>query len=258
MKAVIDNLNIHFIKKGNGKSVLILPGWGTTIDTYKTLIDSISKYACVYCLDMPGFGNSDQPYNSWNTDDYVSFVTKFIKSQNIKELDLIGHSNGGRIIIKLLSNNKIDFKVTKAILIGSAGIVHKKNAFYILKIKTYKLFKTIIQFKPIKKIFPNLLLKLKNHFGSEDYKNASPIMKETMVKLVNEDLTKYLHNISVPTLLLWGELDTATPISDGELMEKLIPDAGLIRIKNCSHYVFLETPTYVNKIIYTFLNGESQ
>jgi pimeloyl-ACP methyl ester carboxylesterase len=65
----------------------------------------------------------------------------------------------------------------------------------------------------------------------------------------------FLPNINVPTLLIWGELDTATPISDGETMEKFIPDVGLIRIKNCSHYVFLEEPAYVNKIIYTFLNG---
>lgn len=258
MKTVIDNLKINFIKKGSGKSILILPGWGTTIDTYKTLINEISKYACVYCLDMPGFGGSDQPYNSWNIDDYVSFVTKFIQSQNIKELDLIGHSNGGRIIIKLLSNKKIDFKVNKAILIGSAGIVHKKNFPYIIKFKIFKLFKNFLELKPIKKMFPNLLSQFKNHFGSEDYRNASPVMKETIVKLVNDDLTEYLPNINVPTLLIWGELDTATPISDGEIMKKLIPDAGLIRIKNCSHYVFLENPTYVNKIIYTFLNGESQ
>lgn len=258
MKTIIDNLKINFIKEGNGKSVLILPGWGTTIDTYKTLINAISSYSCVYCLDMPGFGNSDQPNNSWNIDDYVSFVTKFIKNQNIKELDLIGHSNGGRIIIKLLNNKKIDFKVNKVILIGSAGIVHKKNFYYFIKLKIFKLFKTLLELKPIKKLFPNLLLKLKNHFGSEDYRNASPIMKETIIKLVNEDLTEYLPNISVPTLLIWGELDTATPISDGEIMEKLIPDAGLIKIKNCSHYVFLENPTYINQIIYTFLNGENQ
>ena len=256
MKTVIDNLKINFIKKGIGKSVLILPGWGTTIDTYKTLINAISKYACVYCLDMPGFGQSDQPFNSWNIDDYISFVIKFIKNQNIKELDLIGHSNGGRIIIKLIGNKKIDFKVNKVILIGSAGIVHKKNLLFKYRLKVFKFLKKILGFKPIKFLFSNLLLELKNHFGSEDYRNASPIMKETLVKLINVDLTEYLQNINTPTLLIWGELDTATPISDGEIMEKLIPDAGLVRIQNCSHFVFLEKPAYINKIIYTFLNGE--
>ena len=245
-------MNINYIKKGTGKNVLILPGWGTTIDTYTTLINSISTYVTVYCLDMPGFGESEEPKDSWNVDDYISFVIEFIKSQNIKELDLIGHSNGGRIIIKLMSNKDVDFKVNKIILIGSAGIVHKKTLKQKIKVKTFKFCKKILELKPIKTIFPNLLLKLKNSFGSEDYRNASPVMKGTLVKLVNEDVREYLPNIKVPTLLICGEKDTATPIEDAEIMEKLIPDSGLVKIENCTHYVFLERAEYVNKIIYTF------
>lgn len=53
IKTTIKNLRVNYIKKGNGKNVLILPGWGTTIDTYETLINSISNYSNVYCLDMP-------------------------------------------------------------------------------------------------------------------------------------------------------------------------------------------------------------
>lgn len=207
---------------------------------------------------MPGSGESEEPNNSWNLNDYVSFITKFIKNQNIKELDLIGHSNGGRIIIKLMNSQKLDFKVNRIVLIGSAGIVHKKTLSQKFKIKTFKYCKKILEFKPINTILPKSLSNFKNSFGSEDYRNASPVMKETLVKLINEDLKDFLPNINVPTLLIWGELDTATPISDGEIMEKLIPDVGLIRIKNCSHYVFLENSIYVNKIIYTFLNGENR
>ena len=124
-----------------------------------------------------------------------------------------------------------------------------------IMIKTYKICKKIIEIKPIKKAFPNLIDKIKNSFGSEDYRNASPIMKKNLVQLINEDVKQYLQKINVPTLLIWGENDTATPISDGETMEKLIPDAGLIKVENCSHYVFLERPAYVNKIISVFLQG---
>lgn len=255
IKTTINDLTINYIKKGNGKAVLILPGWGTTINTYMPIINFLSTYNTVYCLDMPGFGESEEPNTSWNLDDYVTFVIDFIKSQNINELSLIGHSNGGRIIIKLMNEKNLSFKVNKIILIGSAGIVHEKTLYQNSKVKLAKIGKNILELKPIKKIFPNLITKLKNNFGSEDYKNASPIMKETLVQLINYDLREFLPNINVPTLLIWGSNDTATPISDGKLMEKLIPDAGLIRVENCSHYVFLEQPGYVNKIINTFLNG---
>ena len=256
IETIINNLKINYIKKGNGKTVLIIPGWGTTINVYDTLINSICEYASVYCLDMPGFGSSEEPSKSFNVDDYVSFIIDFIEAQNIEELDLIGHSNGGRIIIKLMNNKNVKFKVNKIILIGSAGIVHKKTLLQKIKIKTFKICKKILQIKIMQDIFPNLLLRFKNSFGSEDYRNASPIMKETLVKLVNEDVREFLPKINIPTLLIWGENDTATPIEDGEIMEKLILDAGLVKIKNASHYVFLEQPYYVNKIIYTFLNGE--
>jgi len=254
IKTVIDGLSINYIKQGNGKAVLILPGWGTTIDTYMSMINDISSYATVYCIDMPGFGKSDEPKQRWNLDSYIDFVIKFIKSQNIKELDLIGHSNGGRIIIKLMSK-KLDFKVNKIILIGSAGIVHKKSFSQKVKIRSFKIGKRILGFKPVKIIFPKALDNFKNKFGSADYKSASPIMKECMVSLVNEDLREYLPNINVPTLLIWGENDSATPIEDAYLMEKSIPDAGLVKVQNCTHYVFLEQPAYVNLVIKTFLNG---
>lgn len=255
IKTTIDNLNINYIKEGIGKTVLILPGWGTTIAVYRTIIDSIKTYANVICLDMPGFGESEEPKKSWNLDEYIEFVIKFIKDQKIKELDLIGHSNGGRIIIKLMGRENLDFKVNKIVLIGSAGIVHEKTLSQKIRIRLFKISKKIVQMKPIKAMFPKLVEKMKNKFGSADYRNASPVMKETLVKLVNEDLREYLPKINVPTLLLWGENDTDTPIKDAYIMEKLIPDAGLVKIERGTHYVFLERAVYINKIISTFLNG---
>lgn len=255
IKTTINDIEVNYIKKGEGKKVLIIPGWGTTINTYMTLINSISTYREVYCLDMPGFGESKEPKSSWNLDDYINFIIDFIKDQKIQELDLIGHSNGGRIIIKMIGNKKVDFKVNKIILIGSAGIVHKPKTSQKLKVKFFKLGKKILGLKPVKKLFPDLLTKFKNSFGSEDYRNASAIMKESMVKLIHEDVRECLPQIKVPVLLLWGENDTATPIEDGELMEKMIPDAGLVKVAGCSHYVFLEQPAYINNIIKTFLTG---
>lgn len=256
IETIINGIKINFIKQGQGKNILILPGWGTQIDVYKVLIDNLSKYRTVFCLDMPGCGKSQEPKESWNTNDYVDFINQFIESQNIQELDLIGHSNGGRIIIKFMNQEDLKVKVNKIILIGSAGIVHKKKISKKIKIKIFKLGKKILQFEPIKRAFPNTIENYQNKFGSADYKNATQIMRETLVKLVNEDLSKLLPNIKVPTLLIWGKNDTATPIEDGKLMEQLIPDAGLVGIEECSHYVFLERPEYVNLIINTFLEGE--
>jgi len=251
----VKNVKLNYERKGDGKTVLLLPGWGTTMEVYRGLIDDISKYANIIAFDMPGYGKSGVPDEPWDSNQWVDFVCDFIKTQNIKELDLIGHSNGGRIIIRMMSRKDLEFKVGKIILIGSAGIVHKKSLKIRLKVKKYKIGKKILNMKLVKKMFPNALEKFQKNAGSEDYKNALPVLKQSMVKLLNEDMRDLLPNICNPTLLLWGENDTATPIEDAELMEKMIPDAGLVKIKGCSHYVFLEQPEYINKIIKTFLVG---
>ena len=65
-------------------------------------------------------------------------------------------------------------------------------------------------------------------------------MRDTLVKVVNEDLTGLLPQIKVPTLLMWGADDTATPVADGRLMEQLIPDARLVVLDNAGHYSYLD------------------
>ena len=242
----------------NGKVVIILPGWGTTIDVYRNMMNSISAYAKVITLDMPGFGKSELPKEEWDCDKYIDFVEEFIKKKGIKELDLIGHSNGGRIIIKMMSRPNLGVKVGKIILIGSAGIVHKKPLKIRAKVRMYKLGKKILGSKIVKKLAPNALEKFQKNAGSEDYKKSPPVLRKSMVMLINEDMKTYLPNIKVPTLLLWGEKDTATPIEDAQIMEKMIPDAGLVKVAGCTHYVFLEQPAYINRIIKTFLVGGNE
>lgn len=252
MKEKINDLNINYIIKGEGKPILLLHGWGVSFKTYTNLINHLSKNNKVYALDMPGFGLSDEPNQSWEVSNYVDFIISFIKKFNLDNITLIGHSFGGRVIIKLFSK-KLDFNIDKVILIDSAGIKHETTS---KKEKVYKAVKKVVFNKVTNKIFPNLLDKIKNKVGSADYKNASPLMKQTLVKVINEDLTSYLKNITSPVLLIWGTLDEDTPIEDAYIMEKNIPNAGIVKVENASHYSFLEQPYLVYKVIDTFLGGK--
>ena len=83
-------------------------------------------------------------------------------------------------------------------------------------------------------------------------------MRGVLVKAVNEDLSPLLSGISAPTLLIWGENDTATPLRDGKLMETLIPDAGLVVFSGGTHYAFLEQAPKFLTIVNNFLEEEKQ
>jgi pimeloyl-ACP methyl ester carboxylesterase len=75
--------------------------------------------------------------------------------------------------------------------------------------------------------------------ASRDYANAGPL-RDTFVKLVSEDLTSILPQVTSPTLLVWGADDTDTPLSSAKIMECLIPQARLVVLQNAGHFSYLD------------------
>lgn len=257
MNINIRNININYSKDGNSEKVLLLlHGWGSNITLFNNIICAMCENFTVYAIDMPGFGKSEEPKIAWCVDDYVNCIIEFIQKMNIKELSILGHSFGGRVIIKMCNVKDLPFKIQKVVLVDSAGILPRKSYRKKIKIGFYKMSKCIVNNSIVRKIYPEALEKLKSKSGSPDYKNATPIMRETLVKTVNEDLTHLLKDITQPTLLIWGDKDEDTPITDAQKMEQLIPDAGLVTIKGAGHYSFLEQPYLVNNVLNVFLNDK--
>lgn len=254
MNINIDGLNINYIDEGSGEVVVLLHGWGSNITLFQSMISLLSSKYRVIAMDMPGFGESDEPSTPWNVDIYVDFVIKFLKNFDVKSAVFLGHSFGGRVIIKMFERKSLPFEITKIILADSAGVKPKKTLKQKAKIRTYKIGKAVLSFAPVKAIFPDALDKLRSKSGSADYNAASPVMRQTLVRVVNEDLTHIFPKVTPPTLLIWGENDTATPVSDACLMEKLMPDAGKVVFQNCGHYSFLEKQFEFNRVLASFMN----
>lgn len=253
MDLTIGGRRICYKVTGSGENiVVILQGWGTELSTYDSIAACINSQYRVIQLDLPGFGNSDEPIEAWNVDDYANFFIEFMDVLNIRKATLIGHSYGGRIIIKLASRIELPFEIEKIVLIDSAGILAKKSFIQKIRIRKYKFIKKIVSIKFVYAIFPDLIDEWKNRQGSTDYKNATPIMRQCLVKAVNEDLSDLLANIKVETLLIWGDKDTATPISDAKLMEEKIPNSGLAVIKGAGHFCFLEQPVIFSNIMRSY------
>lgn len=253
MNRTVCGLKTEYIERGEGSLVLMLHGWGSRAGLFDGLIDLCSKKYLVVAPDMPGFGGSDEPPEPWDVNRYADLILEFLKPYNPSSVILVGHSFGGRIILKL-TERELPFDISKIILIDSAGIKPKKSLKQKISLLCYKIGKTVLSLPPVKALFPNALENLRNKRGSADYKSATPVMRQTLVKVVNEDLKHTLPNIKAPTLLIWGTVDTATPLKDAELMEKLIPDAGLVKVTGAGHYSFLEAPEYVERVVASFLN----
>lgn len=250
MNIEIDGYNINYKISGNGSQiVVILQGWGTSLDVYNSVADTINSEYRVIQFDFPGFGASDEPKEAWNVDAYADFFCKFMKKLRIKEATLIGHSFGGRVIIKLANRHNLPFEINKIVMIDSAGILPTKTTKQRLNIRKYKILKKLLGVKWFSFLFPAIVEEWRSRQGSADYRNATPIMRQCLVMAVNEDLTHLLNSIQQDTLLIWGDLDTATPIGDAKKMEELIPNSGLVILEGTGHFSFLEKPDIFRNVM---------
>ncbi len=250
MKKEINGYNINYVLTGEGDEyVVILQGWGTKLAVYESMAALLGGRYRVLRFDMPGFGDSDEPERGWSVSDYADFFCDLMEDFGIKKAALIGHSYGGRVIIKLAARDELPFEISRIMLVDSAGIVHKKTFLQKLRAKKYRLLKSIASNSVVYAMFPELIDDWRSRQGSEDYRRASEVMRATLVKAVNEDLREYLGRVRQRVLLVWGSRDTATPIEDARLMDSLLPDSSLSVIEGAGHYSFLDEPGIFEEIM---------
>ena len=112
MIKTVNGLKINYEEKGEGDLIVLLHGWGSNITLFANMIELLSKKYKVVAMDMPGFGKSEEPKEPWDVSAYVQFVIDFLKEYDAKEVMLLGHSFGGRVIIKMHSRNDRKPRVT--------------------------------------------------------------------------------------------------------------------------------------------------
>ena len=234
--------NVNYIQYGEGdKDVVLLHGWGQNIE----MMDGIGKClnnVRVTIFDLPGFGKSEEFDSSKSVGEYADWLKEALNQLGIANPALIGHSFGGRVAIKYASK----YPTSEVVLLASPIIrVRHKPTF---KEKFYK----VVKRTPLGEYF-------RKKIGSADYNNASPVMRGTLVKAVNEDLLEDAKKIKSPTLFLAGRYDTAVPLDITqkavEEMEKAGVDVALI-IQDGDNYAYLHNIIQTYTVINNLINSE--
>lgn len=253
------NLNITYRVLGEGKPLVILHGWGTSGEVMLPLANQLASLRSCYVLDLPGFGDSSTPERPWSVDDYANLVQQFITDQQLSGVDLLVHSFGGRIALKLCARSEEARRIGKVLITGGAGMKPKRSLRYYAKKYTAKLLKApflvlppILKEKALNRLRSTSIWK---KLGSGDYSKLSGIMRQTFVKTVTEYLEPCLPHIPHEVLLLWGRDDEATPLYQAKRMEHGIPKAALVVIDQAGHYAFLDRPGHFVSIAKAFFEG---
>jgi len=225
-------------------TVIFIHGWLSNSKVWFHLMHALKKMnISAYALDLPGFGESQVPTSSVDNNFYVKVVEEFINKLSLKNVILVGHSNGGAIAVKLLNSNNI---ADKLVLIDAAGI-RSKSLEKTIKTTIAKIVKPVFKLSILKP----LRSKIYSVMGYEDYINSSYLNK-TYQNVINDDISELYKNITIPTLVIWGKEDKSTPLSFGEFIHKNIINSEL-KIIDGGHFPFIDKPDQVINYLITFI-----
>lgn len=217
-----------------GPHVVILHGWGHSIEQIKPLGELLAHRAQVHLIDLPGFGRSKVPEGVWSSFDYADRIVAYLKVQGIDKAHLIGHSFGGKVAMSMAS--RYPAHVDTLGLLAAAGLRRKRTAKDFLRLKWIIAAGTIL--KTVDNMcgtshFENVIVR---RYGSADYRNAGA-MRAILVKSVNEDLSEHIAKIVAPALLLWGADDVDTPPEMGRRLNMLIKGSRLCVFPGKNHHL---------------------
>ena len=224
--------------KNKSRPIFLLHGWGSNSEIFNNLIDNFPNKTFI-TIDFPPFGKSDKDIKGWNIFTYVGMFMSLCDHLKIESCDILGHSFGGRIAI-ITSAVKRSL-VHSCILVDSAGIKPKRKLNYYIK---------LCQYKRAKKRGKDT-----SCYGSSDYKNLSPEMKETFKSVVNTYLDDYAKKMHVKTLIVWGRDDRETPMYMCKRLKNYIKGSQVKIIDKAGHFSFLDHPLLFYKILSGFLEG---
>lgn len=233
-----DDIKIYYEVQGSGKPLLLLHGWelgnpppgGQSLDDLR---DQLSKDFKVLSPDLPGFGSSERPRDVWGVEQYARCILALADIEGFSRFVLCGYSFGGQVAVKIASI--APERVSQLVIIAGALIRHAPSLRARLFMLGARFAKLVLSFP----LIPPDAREFFRHYAKKgfkmDYLELTGIMRDVFRKVIRQNLHDEMPKLYMPTLLLWGELDTIVPLFDGKEMDRLIPNSKLIVYPKIGH-----------------------
>ncbi len=235
------------------KILFIIPGWGGDKTSWNKFTQIAEQQIETVCLELPCFGNEPCPDTIWGVEEYANFVK--IKIEEIgqnKEVILLGHSFGGQVAVYLAG--KYPNLANKLVLSGAAVYRPENKLRRTIFGFMAKIGKTVFSLSffngfgdPIKKVFYRLI-------DSPDYLETNGNKRLIFQKVIREDVSKFLFEIKIPTLLVWGKNDSYVPIKFGKKIAEEIKNSQLEIIPNGRHGLHIQYPEKLFSLVKKFVD----
>lgn len=252
-------LNSEVRGPSDGSPVLLLHGWGSSLQDMRPLAQALSDAYQTHAVDLPGHGASPPPPRPWGVPEHAQVLQDYVQTEIQSSATLLGHSNGGRIALYMASTPEYASLIDRLVLISPSGVEPERSWNYHVRSALATALKGPVQSLPSSLrtsvqdwLRHSLVWRL---LGSSDYNAQQGVMRETFVKTVNDHLDGALRRIQVPTLLFWGTEDEAVPRRQMEVIEEAIDDCGLVELEGTGHFGHLDQPETVISATRHFLES---
>ncbi len=226
MQLLVDKTLINYRIDGDGPAVLLVHGWMNGLRVFDSLTKILAQKYNVIRLDLPNFGHSQENENIINLDNYSELLKNFLQKLKITKLEFaLGHSMGGQILMHAVATKKLVPK--RLVLLASAGIRDER--------KTYKKSLKYLA-KVLKPVTPTAVKKkLYQLIGSDAGANLTPLQRKVLSGVLDQDIQQYAKQIEIPTLLVYGDRDSSTPLRHGQKLNQLINKSTLKVLSGSGH-----------------------
>jgi pimeloyl-ACP methyl ester carboxylesterase len=251
-------LRLRYRAAGQGPDVLLLHGWGGSIESFAPVIHGLSPQFRTIALDFPGHGQSALPPRPWRVSDFLNCTLEFMDKMQLVRPHILSHSFGGRVTIKLAAG--FPERAGKLVMAAAAGLPPRRSLKQKLRRaagatagKVHAVARTV---PGAEKLLRSLSGRLRSALESRDYKNAGEL-RETLKLVLAEDLTALVPKIQSPALLVWGDRDEETPLSIGEKLAALLPRNELVVFPGAGHFPYLDQTHKFLLLAQRFLREEA-
>lgn len=246
----INGVRINYVKKGEGKPLLLVHGFINSILMFDKMVDILSKHYTVLALDLIGFGFSDKHLNlTYTRKNMAEIAVKFMLSQGFDKFILMGHSMGGEVALNMAYYHPQS--ITKLILVDATGCTDiLKLPNFMRNANSFWLFLLKICFKNY--YFLKFCFKLGFYDKRNFDENLFNRIYSTIIRIPTKTLYKFgiqgdrmlirdkISLISTDTLIIWGKNDIIVSLKQGQLLNRKLKNSNLAVIDNCGHIPFVE------------------
>ena len=276
MSATLENKFIiphtaSFVQQGTGTPVIMIHGIAASLHDWDELIPDLTKHGYAsYALDLLGHGDSPKPnLRTYQMDWVFEHFVNWMQSLHLSEpAIIIGHSLGGYLALEYARRASAS---TRGLILVNPFYSRSQLPFFLRRSYSSRNLRGLIAGKTPEWMFrvivdftsralghsDGLLHSLPEHVRAQtafDYTRTAPGVYN--LPSVISDLTEFLPQINIPTLVVWGDRDqTLAPASFTKMIETLPQAQG--RVMRAGHVPHQSNAKEYNEIVLEFLRGLS-